>query len=433
MDLRSNPATDSKFTMKDRKASKLTHCCAPLLHLHLPNNTTDKKSPPQTMASTSPSTSDYASHPRKRKCGYYYEYEEEEDVERPRILYQQADGASRSNLSDDGLPTKVNPPKSKYPFNPFNPPNKYCLYIYKEEEEEDAELAHFLYQQPGGLSKADFPHDGDKSLTIMAPKQALANPPAPQPSDRFKVFTPFPFLPAEIRHKIWALTLPGPQVLHIVYDTRIRGEADNSYFEVKYHGRWRVANGIQIPVCLHVCQEARFYVLKGFNAEYDQVNLVDDVTKWACVNFETDTFFFDTNARPSDLRRVLPPRKFPLARKFWDRVRWAAVGEALWGRRGLGWNFVEDWGSDVSYECCARHGVDETHEKFKDQFCDALEHAESIQVVEYTTDDVGDSDWIQLESCTGELATNIADAYAEDMGRFSYFGIVDLVKVENVD
>lgn len=91
----------------------------------------------------------------------------------------------------------------------------------------------------------------------------------------------FPQLLPEIRAKIWALTLPGPRVLHVRSSVInnpaiLRGEYTTS--PISYGGNH--------PIALHVCQESRGEALRTltpkFNAFWNlkQDTLYVEMRKW---------------------------------------------------------------------------------------------------------------------------------------------------------
>jgi len=199
--------------------------------------------------------------------------------------------------------------------------------------------------------------------TVAAPTTATEN--LPTSSERFTTFTKFADLPAEIRRKIWRFTVSDPQVVHINYDVTRPGSTYrgpytySNGFEAR--GTWKIENSITITVH-QVCQEARAETQHALG-KYTRIRLAEDVTKTCLFNFETDTIFLNTNAGGiGDGKDVLPP-KFPLEWDIRKELRWLAVSRSLWED----WDFLDDWGSEVTCEGCTDWGDDITQANFKEE------------------------------------------------------------------
>lgn len=88
-------------------------------------------------------------------------------------------------------------------------------------------------------------------------------------------FNLFPELPFELRHEIWRLALPGPQLLTLIpgkevqfdpYDTVYIGRANGEYEFSCTFCRWRTKTpSSHAHALLHVCKESREVALKAYD------------------------------------------------------------------------------------------------------------------------------------------------------------------------
>lgn len=154
-----------------------------------------------------------------------------------------------------------------------------------------------------------------------------------------RTFHLFPFLATEIRLNIWKLNL-SPQTLHVNYDVNVVGHKRYSLLNRhQYSAEWRFENGTNLAN-LRVCQESR---AESLNAGIELVTLRNDITQGRWFNFETDTMFWNTNARaPADCHydsdedhyepyvdNVLPPTRLPVGGNL-KKLKALAVSDALW-------------------------------------------------------------------------------------------------------
>jgi hypothetical protein len=212
---------------------------------------------------------------------------------------------------------------------------------------------------------------------VNAPTPREYKPMPAHPSTRFTEFHLFPFLPTELRFKvrfptwsmfktgfilfnyqrsahycimynvianypqIWSFN-PGPQILRAFYDVNNIYVRPLTYFNSNEHyGTWGFKNGFNTLSNRAVCQESRSESLK---LKYKVIRMETDIygrdphLKRRLFNFDTDTIFFDTNARKKHTRneRALPPTPSPVLLvghpdfAFGANVKWAAVTSALW-------------------------------------------------------------------------------------------------------
>ena len=199
----------------------------------------------------------------------------------------------------------------------------------------------------------------------------------------------FPFLPTEIRHKIWKANI-RPQVVQIIYDVNYETDRRNSYMHGhQYRAAWRFTDSQEKNVPNRtICQESRAEVAK---AGYDVIRLRDDPTQARWFNHELDTLFLDTNAdvdypfddadydaQESD--SALPPVGKPLFAGGMRNIKYLAVNDHLWTE----WPFSEDNGSDASCEYCPGFHWDDSKEDFKDMISE-MPVLESLQIVRSVT------------------------------------------------
>jgi len=223
--------------------------------------------------------------------------------------------------------------------------------------------------------------------TVAAPKAAFTGPFGLDTHRQFTDFTRFPKLPTELRHKIWKLAIPDPQIIYVNYDTTILTPKPR-YFNPEPRGTWKVTNGMTSLAIMQVCQEARAESPKVLPT-YTRLRLPGNKNEIFLINFEIDTIFLNTNAFEwnSEEDRVAPP-KHPLCGRqcgdfddiFEDNLRFLVIGDSLWDI----WAFAEDWGTDVSCECCPGYGMDETHDEFRSWVYRwaTNENAQSLQIVD---------------------------------------------------
>jgi hypothetical protein len=115
---------------------------------------------------------------------------------------------------------------------------------------------------------------------------------------RYITFHPFPFLPTELRVKIWGATLPPPQTVLLTYDTNIAGSRSSLWFmqnAASHRGTWVLSQSLQRILARQICQESRS-VARASGHEF--IHLDRDVTERFWFNFQTDMILLHTNARP---------------------------------------------------------------------------------------------------------------------------------------
>lgn len=123
---------------------------------------------------------------------------------------------------------------------------------------------------------------------VSAPTQALEYPPTPTEDGKFSTFHPFSFLPAEIRRHIWIDALPGPRIIHILYNVLW----DNfRYIDMSFGGRWQLDSPYSIGI-LSACQESRS---EAITDGYELIRLRRNEACKTWINFQIDTMFWNTN------------------------------------------------------------------------------------------------------------------------------------------
>jgi hypothetical protein len=138
---------------------------------------------------------------------------------------------------------------------------------------------------------------------------------------------------------------------------------------------------------INTCQESRAEALK---TGFEFVRLRNDITKGHWFNFDTDSMFWNTNARalnfygyydeadfdPCCDHAVLPPKDLPVRGRL-ENLKVLSVSDALW----TDWPFVTDNGTDVSCEGCTGYCEDTTKEDFKKNIGASLKSLEKLQIV----------------------------------------------------
>ncbi len=224
-------------------------------------------------------------------------------------------------------------------------------------------------------------------LVVAAPtaivKRSLIVPPTS--AERYTTFHLFPFLPTEIRLKIWKLNL-RPRILHVNYDLKVAGPKRYSYMHGYQHrAEWCFENDIQVAN-INTCQESRAEALKS---GYEPVTLRSDVTQGRWFNFDIDSMFWYTNATTPTIYenhdderyepyydQALPPTHLPV-RGHIEKLKVLAVSDALW----TDWPFSDDNGSRVSCEMCSGYHDDTTKEDWKELIGELLKGLEKLQIV----------------------------------------------------
>jgi hypothetical protein len=147
---------------------------------------------------------------------------------------------------------------------------------------------------------------------VKAPMRALSNPPPPPEADRYNTFKDFADLAPEIRHKIWGFSLPEPQTLVLTYDV-VRGR-----------GSWRITKAVKLPSIQNTCQESRFI---SRNHGYELLSLSTDITQRFWFNFDIDTIFLNTNAKPWYPKSRM--NESHLSPDYEDSSTWAKIEEEM--------------------------------------------------------------------------------------------------------
>ncbi len=213
----------------------------------------------------------------------------------------------------------------------------------------------------------------------------------------------FPFLPTEIRHKIWKANIRH-QVLQVIYDVHYETYRRNSYLHGhQYRAAWRFTTSkISNVANRAICQESRAELAK---AGYELLRLSDDPTKVRWFNPEFDTLFLDTNAHldvpfdneayedyEQEVASVLPPMGEPLCPGGMANIRHLAVNDTLWTT----WPFSEDNGSDASCEYCADFNWDDTKDDFKEMIA-KMPVLESLQIERSVTLVISEDEMVGVE------------------------------------
>ncbi|PVH78039.1 hypothetical protein DL98DRAFT_534275 [Cadophora sp. DSE1049] len=172
--------------------------------------------------------------------------------------------------------------------------------------------------------------------TFVKPESEIRFLVASQTIIDLTVFHMFPFLPMELRLKIWKAMLPGA-----------------------------------------LSSISEFLQSSG----YEILHFKHNLTKRTWINYSTDTLFLNTNARDpadggDDQELVLPPTDFPLSFKVKERIKTIAVSYGLW----FNWFFLEDYGTDITCDHCYGYGDDNTKKYWRNDFCRDLK-ADKVQLV----------------------------------------------------
>jgi hypothetical protein len=208
----------------------------------------------------------------------------------------------------------------------------------------------------------------------------------------------FPFLPTEIRHKIWKANI-RPHVFQVIYDVNFETDRRDSYMHGhQYRAAWRFTTSqINNVANRAICQESRAELAK---AGYELLRLSDDPTKVRWFNPEFDTLFLDTNASldipfddeyyedyEQDVDSVLPPVGEPLFPGGLQNIMHLAVNDTLW----TDWPFSEDNGTDASCEYCPDFHWDDTKDDFKEMIAEmpVLENPQIVRSVTLVISDDG--------------------------------------------
>ncbi|KAF4637144.1 hypothetical protein G7Y89_g950 [Cudoniella acicularis] len=100
-------------------------------------------------------------------------------------------------------------------------------------------------------------HNVEESVEeiVLAPTQALANPPPPAEEDKYKTFYGFALLPTELRRKIWGYEFPAAenQTLHLDYITY--NNVLHTVAPKLMVGTWRITSAPSYSL-LATCQES---------------------------------------------------------------------------------------------------------------------------------------------------------------------------------
>ncbi|PMD13218.1 hypothetical protein NA56DRAFT_651917 [Hyaloscypha hepaticicola] len=216
-------------------------------------------------------------------------------------------------------------------------------------------------------------------------------------------FELFPFLPTEIRHKIWKANI-RPQVLQVIYDVNFETDWRDSYMHGhQYRAAWRYTTSqINNVPNRAICQESRAELAK---AGYELIRLSDDPTKVRWFNPEFDTLFLDTNASvdipfddedyedyEQEVDSVLPPVEEPLFPGGMENIKHLAVNDTLW----TDWPFSEDNGTDASCEYCPDFHWDDTKDDFKEMIAE-MPVLENLQIVRSVTLVLSDDGLVGVE------------------------------------
>jgi hypothetical protein len=250
-------------------------------------------------------------------------------------------------------------------------------------------LENFLPLPEQDQAEIELLRDGPFS-SVSAPNAAVT--PQNHPSKRRGSFTSFAYLPAELRVQIWQNAVPGPRVIHVNYDTLTPNYSHSRSFTQTRGGTWAIASdmtGDVSPLSIQqVCQESRAEARKVMGT-YTRMEMRDKLSCW--INFDIDAVFLNTDADKHNYirKQVLPP-SFPVyAWKYRHELKYLAIGDSLWEK----WHFEEDWGTDVTCDCCGGYGRDNTWSDFLDRvkfWAEKCPAAERLQIVRRSR--IADSD-----------------------------------------